>query len=349
MATRQDVYILNSSFDSIDLIEGIHSFIWTIRYNSWGDFTMKVPISRFPYTSLQTGNYVWQPTSNRLMMIESVIRNRDSEEDLIEVTGRSVEAFLEERVVTPNTTDDYWKLTGNVGWIATELVRRICIDATEYSASDKIDNLRFAEQDASTISREVKIKPSNLYVAVKELCDEDNLGFRIFFDIDTKLLTFRVYRGADRSTSQSTNPRVVFSGDLDNMVSGSFLKSVVGYKNVAYVKSKTSIRTVKLSTATLDNMRRRVLWVDASDIENPTNALLDSRGRIELSQYNYKNLVDGEIKLNSSYIYGVDYEIGDVVTIKTEDGGTSKARVTEFVTIFDHDGFRYYPTFTTIE
>lgn len=349
MTTRQDVYILDATFEKIDLIEGVSSFIWTVRYNTWGDFILTVPISRFPYTSLRTGNYVLNPKSQRLMMIESVLRKRDTQsEDIIEVRGRSVEAFLEERIVTPNTTEDYWTLTGNVGWIATELVRRICIDATELSSNDKIDNLRYATQDSSTISRTVKIKPSSVYQSVKELCDEDELGFRIFFDEDTKLLTFRVYRGVDRSADQSTNPRVIFSSDLDNLVNGSFLKSVIGYKNVAYVKSKGSIRQVQMGAGPFVDLRRRVLWVDASDIENPTNALLDNRGRLELSQHKYKNLVDGEIDEDRAYTYGVDYSIGDVVTIKTEDGGVGRSRISEIVTVYDSDGVRTYPTFTSL-
>lgn len=349
MVNLSEIYILDKNFNRIDLIEGVNSFIWTERYNSHGDFILRVPISRFPYNALQVGFYLNNPGSNYLGIIDTVLRKRDSgtSDDYIEVKGRFSEAFLFERVVTPNVAQDYWTLTGTVGYIATELVRRICI-VGEYTTNDIIPNLTHAEQDSSTVTRTVKLKPTDVYTAVKELCDEDRLGFRIFFNYSTKQLEFRVYRGTDRSTTQSTNSKVVFSSDLDTLVNGSFLKSSANYKNIAYVKSKGVIRRVQIENGTFTGLNRRVLWVDASDIENPTNELLDNRGRLELAQHKFTNMVDGEIEKDGPYRYGVDYSLGDVVSLKSEDGTYVRARIVEYITTYDNDGIRSYPSFVTI-
>lgn len=343
-----DIYVLDTNLNRIDLIEQINTFIWTIRYSDFGDFVLTIPISSFPFQTIVLGNYIENPKSNRLMIIESIGKTRDdsSGESLMEVTGRSLEAFLEQRWVTPNTTEDYWTLTGNVGWIATELVRRICVDATELTANDKIDNLIVLEQDASTVSRTIKLPPTNLYTAVKDLADLDNFGFRIFFNRTTKKFEFRIYRGIDRSATQSVHPKIIFSKEFDNLVNTTQLKTNLQYKNIAIVNSGSRTRIVQLGTGLFRNMNRRVMYVDASDIKDPTNEKLDDRGRLMLRQQKLYNLVEGEVEITPTYVYQIDYEIGDVVTIEDTSGATGKARITEFVTSFDKvDGVRRYPTF----
>lgn len=338
-----------TSLDRIDLIEGIVSFVWTTRYDSFGDFVFTVPYGKFEYTSLAVNNYVEIPESRHLMMIESVFpKKTDEGSDLIEVRGRSLEAFLQERVVTPNTTDDYWTLTGTVGFIATELVRRVCV-VGEFTVNDIIPNLVILEQDASTITRTVKLKPQDLYKSVQDLIKEDKLGVRIYLNRDTKNFEFRVYRGTNRSASQSENNRIVFSEDLGNLSNTNFLKSNVGYKNVAYVNSGSLIRRVQIGSGSFLGMRRRVMYVDASDIKNPTNEKLDNRGRQELAKQPFTLLLDGEIQETRSYRFGIDYFLGDVVSIKGEDGTRREGRITEHVITYDENGQRSYPTFTSFE
>lgn len=344
-----DVYIRNKNFERIDLIEGVVELIWTIRYQAPGDVVLRVPISRFSYTSLVEGHYVELPSSTRLMIIESVLRDRDNE-NLINVKGRGLESILENRILMPETASaEEWIMTGNVGYVATTAVRRICVEGTGLTANDVIPNFEVLNQDASTISKTVKLKPTDLLKVVTDLCVEDGLGFRLTFDKENKSTSFRIYRGTDHSRSQSINPRVIFSNELENLSQGSLLRSIDDYKNVAYVKSGSLVRRVQIGSGTYSGFNRRVMYVDASDIENPTNALLDSRGRTELANHRKKILMDGEVQETRTYRYGTDYVLGDMVTLQGEDGGFRDARITEYITTYGSDGVRSYPTFTSLE
>lgn len=342
-----EIYILDRlTLDRIRYVENYESFIWTTRRSEFSDCKLVIPLSEYKTRYYREFNYIERPESNRLMMIVSILKKES--EGTVTITGHSLEKILEERVIPPSNDDDAWTINGSVGYAATEYVRRICIEG-EYSNNDIINNLDYEEQDASTIQREVKpTQGDDLYKVVKGLCDEDDLGFRIFLDRPTKKFIFRVNRGVDRTVDQNERPPVVFSQDLDSLTNESFLKSIEGYKNVAYVKYKGGAQTVYDGTM-YASTRRRVLFVDATDIENPTPGKVEARGRIELRKHNRKNLFDGEVERNKSYTYEVDYEIGDLVTLRSVDGETRTARVTEFVSTFDQEGVRYFPTFTSLE
>ena len=342
-----EIYILNRNLQRIRYVEKYESFIWTIRRNEAGDCKLVVPLSEYRARYYRTGYYIERPESSRLMRIDRV--EKDSSTGDVTITASSLEAFLKQRIVPPNYNDeDHWTFYGSVGWVATELVKRICIDG-DYSANDVIQNLSIQEQDASTIQRRVvNEQGANLYDTVQALCAEDDLGFRIFFDRDTLGFVFRVYRGIDRSISQNDRPPVIFSADLDSLTNESFVKSDEDYKNVAYVKYKGGSTAIYDGTV-FASMLRRVMYVDATDIEDPTPEKIEARALIELKKHNRTNLFDGEVQTNRSYTYNVDYEIGDLVTLKSVDDETRNVRVTEFVSVYDTEGIRYYPTFSTTE
>lgn len=75
---------------------------------------------------------------------------------------------------------------------------------------------------------------------------------------------------------------------------------------------------------------------------------LKSRGRSELSAKNKTMTLDGEIPAYTNYIYGVDYNLGDIVEIENDYGITGYARINEFIISHDGNGELMYPTFSEV-
>lgn len=345
-----EIYVRNADFDRIDLLEGPTSLIWTERYSEYGEFTLELPSTKVPYSSIAVNRYLENTDSQTLMRIETVERrHRSQDDDRVIVTGRSFESFLEERYIAPNVDDEHWTIIGNVAWVASQLVKRICVDGTEYSDRDIIPNLIVAPNDLSDVQAEVKQPIKDLYSGVKELCEEDGFGFRIRFDPDTKTHTFKAYRGTDHSSGQNELPVIIFSGDFDVLNNVSTYDSVMDMKNVAYVHAESIIREVYLGSSRPSGLNRRVLYVDANDIKNPTNGKLDSRGRIELRKHRRIRLVDGEVESTPTYKYRRDYSLGSLVDFVDAKGNKSVVRVSEYITTIDEEGVRSYPTFEAID
>jgi hypothetical protein len=72
--------------------------------------------------------------------------------------------------------------------------------------------------------------------------------------------------------------------------------------------------------------------------------LLIQRGKEELAKNTNFAAFDGEISKNSQYIYGRDYELGDLVEIRNSDKVSQQMRVIEQIFASDAEGDRAYPT-----
>lgn len=71
---------------------------------------------------------------------------------------------------------------------------------------------------------------------------------------------------------------------------------------------------------------------------------LEQAGKEELSKYRPLQAIDGELPANSKYRYGIDYQLGDIVEMRNQDGLTNRMRVTEQIFVDDAQGERSYPT-----
>lgn len=72
---------------------------------------------------------------------------------------------------------------------------------------------------------------------------------------------------------------------------------------------------------------------------------LTSKGGEALAGYGEKISFEGTIVPNSQFVYRTDYELGDIVSIKTEYGVTAKARLIETVEVWDENGYSLEPKF----
>jgi hypothetical protein len=96
----------------------------------------------------------------------------------------------------------------------------------------------------------------------------------------------------------------------------------------------------------VEGLERRVMVVNASDITSTTglDAALSQRGYEALANARVLQAFDGEISQSSQYVYGRDYNLGDVVETRNVDGVTNNMRVTEQIFVEDQNGERQYPT-----
>lgn len=364
-----ELYTLDPLLRRQYVIDKFESLIWTERFQSAGDFQLDI-VSDFRARSLlKTDTYLAMSKSNYVMRVESVEDdvNEDGQKILI-VKGRSLESLMEDRVaysvIGPTQTTDGTGATVDVKWTITDkpadVARKIFHDICVTGVLDPGDKIPFINEGtfmpASTIVEPidpvtVEITPTTVYSAISQLAQVWNLGFRILRQYDMSKLWFDIYVGSDRTTDQHVLPAVVFAPELDNLKNTKELTSVEGAKNVAYVYSPAGFQMVYAAGVApdVDGFERRVLVVDANDItsDNPNvTAALQQRGNEELAKARTYQAFDGEISQNSQYVYGRDYNLGDVVEIRNTDGVTNNMRVTEQIFVHDRDGERSYPTLT---
>lgn len=352
-----DLFILDSQLRRIALFDRYESLIWTERFSAYGDFQLVIHSTLEARNNFSPGTKLAINESTRIMQVETVEDKVDAEgRTILTVKGPSLEDVMSDRtavnMAAPNTP---WVFTDTPANIARAVFDAVCRNNVWYPQ----DNIPFITagniypadnipEPADVVS--IEIKPGTLYDVIQQLCEIFELGFRLVRNADNSQLMFNIYAGNDRTTLQSTLPAVIFSPELDNLSDVSYLTSISTSKNAAFVQAPNGSLMVYADNIdpSIAGFDRRVLYVDASDIDDSAGAGLDAkllqRGKNELALNTTLSAFDGEIPKNSQYKYHEHYELGDLVEVRNSDKVTNNMRVVEQIFVSDAQGDRSYPT-----
>lgn len=341
-----EIRILNTDFIELSIVEKYQSFIWTDRFDQYGDFELYAPMGEEWLPDIQIGNYISCTDSDRLMIIEAVEITSDTEQgDFIRVTGRSLESILARRIV--------WNQTIVSGDIQT-CIKRLINDAiiNPAIAARRIDNFIFVDSDDDAIT-EYKIEGQytgdNIYDVIADICAEFYIGFKVTLN-EKHQFEFQLFRGWNRVDS------IIFSNEYENLITSDYTNDTQSYCNVTLVAGDGEGAARK--TAIVGNtagLERKELFTDARDISSDGvsaavySQQLQQRGYEKLSEIATTEGFDGTVEPDVMYKYNVDFFIGDFVTFQDKYGNAGTPRINEFTISNDeNNGYYCYPTFVML-
>lgn len=172
------------------------------------------------------------------------------------------------------------------------------------------------------------------------------LGWNIVLDYEAQAFKFEVLQGRDLTAGQSILPPAIFSPEFRTLKQLSYVESDLDFKNVAVVAGQgegAERRIVTVGDLSATGLDRRVLFVDARDISEETEddppvpipvekieESLRQRGLQKLAEHAQEIFLEGQALSQSRLIYGKDYDLGDIVTLRNREWGvTMDARITE--------------------
>ena len=354
-----DVWVLNTDFEAVGIIDYYISLIWTERYAEAGDFELYLKSDSSVFDIVQQGYYLYLKGAKMTMIIEQIEIQTDVEDgnELI-ITGRSLESILDRRIIFPQTN-----LEGKLQNGIQQLLNENLISPTD--TDRKIDLFVFDESTDTAIT-DLQLKAQytgdNLYDTICAICAAYNIGFRVTLGTDNKF-HFSLYSGTDRSYDQEDNTYVVFSAKFDNLKSSNYLESDKNLKTVTIVAGEgegtdRKTKTVESSVGAGSGMFRRELFTDARDLSTTTSssetmseeaymAKLEQRGLEKLAEKVSVISFEGEVENGQTFTFDTDYYIGDIVQLINEYKREGTVRVTELVRSIDTSGIQYYPTFVS--
>lgn len=283
-----DALILNREFQTQCIVDAFESFIWTDRYKEPGDFELYFPVDSKITPYVVEDYYIWQKHSDRLMVIEEINITTNAEEgDHVTVTGRSLECLLERRIIAYRTT-----INGNLQDGVERLLNENVISPSD--AERKIPGIRFIRNNDSRVTAltcDLNLLGEYLLDVIQDLCEVNDLGFKLTYNEDAGTLDFMLYYGEDRSYAQEKNPWVVFSPGFDNLLSSNYLKTsrnlrtagvVAGDANSEYGQEVIDVD----GKPELTGIDRREMFIDGSDIELPEPTVNEESIRERLEKKN---------------------------------------------------------------
>lgn len=353
-----NIYVLDTSFKVIDVIDEYISIIWTRRYFSYGDFELYLMASEKNLDILSAGNYlvreqdiVSQSEFHNVM----IISNRDIKTDVengdnIIVTGYCLKSILKRRIISEQTT-----LSGIVENCITQLLIENLINPSV--AERQISNFQLGTNmiiNSNTMQRQ--ITGDNLSEAITEICMTYGYGYDVY--IKNGKFVFYIYEGADRSYDQTANPYIIFSTEFDNLITSDYIQNNDNYANAAIVAGEgEGDERKKVTVGTASGLNRYEVWIDARNSSSNDGEISESdylnmlrqEGVEELSELTTTTSFEGEVGDTTNFVIGKDYFLGDCVQVENDYGISAKTRIIEVIESEDENGADIIPTFSEME
>lgn len=346
-------------------INGWDSVSWVERYQDPGEFEFVSRLSSGLREFLPIGTLVSHIGTLEVMVVENHQIGEDSDIDpVLTITGRTLESYLDHRVVGQNwdwtvppadLNASVYNMTAAYTWIqAKKLINDHIATGTVIMANDAIPSVLGEHSMSGVGTSEARtIQRGSVLLRMLEVLKVDNLGIKVSrrhnFALpnpgSTTLLI--IHDGDDKRNS------VIFStknGDID---SADYLWSDKKLKTSALVVGKFVETMVHGSES---GRNRRVMLVDGNDIDGslaeiPTGASLTSiratmtvRGNQALKAQKQVALSRIDISTTPTYQFRKDYNIGDIVSVDSSYGPVASMRVIEYAELVDENGESAQPT-----
>lgn len=344
--------------------DSFSSLLWDIEYYKCGAFEVYIAASPRNIEIFQTGRIVGRDDDKEHFgLIESVELETDAEDgDYLIIKGRFLMCLLERRIIYP--TFNFTKLVS---------YSQIVMNVVQYNACTsgirKIRGLVVGCSSGTCWDTETKLQVSydNLMEWVYTICEKigGTANIRLSKTNNEQYeMVFELSQGTDRSILQEINPHIIFSDRYNNLLSFTYFTDTSVKKNYAYVLGKGEgekrKRTIYFEGTEPSSLDRYEVYVDAKDIsdeeqvDNETRPLSDAEYSELLKEKGKQNLVPTKTKSESQiavqstqFQYGVDYFVGDFVTVEHHRFGIrqNKIQLVGMIESFDRNGRNLTPTF----
>ena len=355
----------------IGVIDTAKSIIWQTDYYGAGAFEIYIGFTEQAKNLLQIGYYLTRRDEKNAAIIESV-ESTDSARDglTILVKGRMLKSILDRRIVynflTPYKLSPI-RISGNVAVAVTGVVknhagvnatnlRKMGVNIGSLGGITKI--IKTETETAENSSRQSTYQ--NLLDFTDGVLQDCECGALMRIDPTDKNIYYDCYEGKDRSVDNTDgNIPVIFSQDFDNLLSADYTVDVTTLKNWALIGGEGEglnrfyTYFAEDSSAGLD---RREMFIDARSMprsyeqggtehqytDAEYQAMLKGRAQTDLKARILTESFEGEISLEfSAYKYGVDFWLGDIVTIQDNRLGLYvNVRIISATEIQDDSGYQ---------
>lgn len=386
-----EIYAFDGSRLALEgVVDGFSSVIWKNSYYGVGEFEIYAPASQQNLDLLKGGRYVITPDGGdrEVGIIERVeVTFSPSDGRMVAATGRFAKSILDRRIIYSPVYDAgeggsgyVWHssakiLTGRVDAAAALLVKENAAQPEnpypQYLKGDRsLPVLAWNEDDGrtkfpETISvdtgeeeedAEKQVTYKGLLDYTDSLLEEYGLGGRLWLDRDLMLLRYEVFKGELRARNDHFgNEPVVFSQEMDNLVSTGYVYDESAKKTTAFVggEGEGTDRKCAFAYEWLSGMDRRETFVDASSITTEAEEgepavdlqtyrkQLEAQGQQTIAQAPAEETLSGEMDItNSPLQYRRDFYVGDVVTLEDSALGiATDVRILSVTEVQDENGY----------
>ena len=326
-----DLLIYSPDIVSVGVVDCFSSFRWRRRYFEPGEFELHCAATAENLAALIPGNIIHRLDRREAGIIEGVSVAENSGVEEITVTGRMGSCLLCQRIITP--TINY---SGTVEGGMRKVVSDNAITARPVS------HLSLGAAQGYTEACAFQATGKNVQTTLTALAKASGLGYIARLDVPGRQWVFEVYKGADKTVTQTAGPYVLFSDEFGNITGPQYTYNEQAFKNYAYVagEGEGSARVI-VEVDQTGGEPRRELWVDARDLQK--GELTDTQYQAQLTQRGLEKLAEAARSESfeaaavdtANFEYLTNWNLGDIVSFE-KWGLLLNQRITEVEEVYEN-------------
>lgn len=351
-----ELYIFDSKFNQMGMINSYISLQWSESYNNKGSFSLICSDTAQNIKLLQIGYYIYQNNKQTAMIIKYL--EYDSETLTITAHGYTTLELIGRRIVYPMQT------ITNIEKGMYSLVERFLKGSETSRNIDNFTTYRLLNGYKGFVSEhDGQYTGDYVNEVLTELAEESELGFYMQFDWRNKRHVFTVYEGKDLTFGNGVNTPQLFTEGFGNLQNAIIFDDMTEFRNVAYVagEGEGTKRTVVI-VGSAAGMNRYELFVDARDLQSEytdedgteitlTSAqykkVLTARGKEKLGNYLRARSFQGEVSTTG---FRDKFYLGDKITAKSDRYGVRMdTRIMQYKEITEKNNTKLVLTLGTPE
>lgn len=333
-----EIRVYNADLYRIGQIENQTSLIWTRKFFEAGNFEIHAPITPKNLSLFVAGNIVSIKGAKEAGVIESIEKEESDIKNEITVKGRFLSSYCDRRIIRGTVNYENAKIEVVMRELLTRCAQIPLVELGELHGFDP------------RISFQATYR--NLQTVLTKIAKFGLIGYRFTPDFDEHKIIFDTMQGTDHSFGQSTNNRVVFSEDYNNLSNAIYKYNDQALKTLAIVGGQgEGAARVVVEVGGGSGLDLREIFVDARDLspEDLTAAqyreVLRQRGIDELNANIRAESLECETAPSINFTYKKDYDLGDIVTVKKKSWGLyMNQRITEIQEVYEYGGGYVVPT-----
>ncbi|MCL2080229.1 MAG: siphovirus ReqiPepy6 Gp37-like family protein [Oscillospiraceae bacterium] len=339
-----------------------HSISVTENFYTFGNFEVKIASAAAAAGKFQ--KYLYVLIDGKFWgLITGIEKAIDAQGDITTITGLDLKGLTSARYTTPPGFT-YEEVGGIAGFDAitgsTETCMKHYVRNNFFQPSSptrQIPGFEIAPDLGRGLENDRYMTRFDLLSGVlEELGTAAQVGYTVLPELETGKLIFDICEGVDRTANQSDNPRVIFSVSRKNIENMNYVDSDRNLRNLFYASLSGGQFVDDIYTATItrddgdypSGIYRWEQHLDISATHPEPGREFEELKRLALARadsYTTVRSLNGAI-MQSSQKYGIDFKLGDYVSVVNEDWGVRmNTQITSIRVDADVSGVRHSATF----
>lgn len=351
-------------FESFSVVDTFDSAVWCRRYDSPGDFVLKLQASDTLFNLVKNNTVLirrMDVEDGTAMLVDNVrLETSPDDGDFLTLSGESLEATLGRRVFMQK-----YNLRGKADNIIYTALKE---NITNYwyfnSDSEHLTNYRYrfinfmdfdTHQPMGGADIIAQLYGRNLLELTEELAKSNDFGFKFRFVGSQSRAYFSCYRGVDRTINQKSTQQIVFNSAFAEFSKTSYTYDTTTYCNSALIggegAGKDRIDTIFASSSRINaGLLNKEIFIDGHSLSSNTTgdtsyiSLLGAAAQDAVHAAKAEETYEAEVSW-AQWKYRDDYDVGDIVTVGNSYGITGDATVAEVAETEDASGYYAVPGF----